>query len=57
MLNGLFPCYISSFNPLVPKVQKIKICNLTLNRLLLVEFAKKMVNLDAHYSERQGLMG
>ena len=28
------------FNPLVPRVQKIKICNLTLNRLLIVEFVK-----------------
>ena len=44
-------------NPLVPKVQKIKIRNLTLNRLLNVEFVKKMVHLGAHYSERQGLMG
>ena len=31
--------------------------NLTLDRLLLIEFAKKMVCLGAHYSERQGLMG
>ena len=28
-------------NPLVPRVQKIKIRNLTLNRLLIVEFVKK----------------
>ena len=37
----------------VPKVQKIKICNLTLNLLLIVEFVKKMVYLG----ERHGLMG
>ena len=36
---------------------KNKICNLTLNRLLIVEFVKKMGYLGAHYSERQGLMG
>ena len=40
-------------NPLVLRVQKIKICNLTLNRLLIVEFVKKMVYIGA----RQGLMG
>ena len=45
-----------SFNPLVPRVQKIKIRNLALNRLLIVEFVKKMVYLGAHYSERQGLI-
>ena len=44
-------------NPLVPRVQNMKIRNLTLNRHLFVEFIKKMVYLDAHYSERQGLMG
>ena len=44
-------------NPLVPRVQKIKICNLTLNRILIVEFVKKMVYLGAQYSEREGLMG
>ena len=46
-----------NLNPLVPREQKIKIRNLTLNRLLIVEFVKKMVYLGAHYSERQGLMG
>ena len=46
-----------SLNPLVPRVQKIKIHNSTLTRLLIVEFVKKMVYLGAHYSERQGLMG
>ena len=45
------------FNPLVPRVQKIKIHNLTLNQLPIIEFVKKMVYLGAHYSERQGLMG
>ena len=44
-------------NPLVPRVQKMKIRNLALNRLLIVEFVRKMVYLGAHYSERQGLMG
>ena len=44
-------------NPLVPRVQKIKIRNSTLNRLLIVEFVKKMSYFGAHYSERQGLMG
>ena len=48
---------MSKINPLVPKVQNIKIRNFTLNRLLVVEFVKKMVYLGAHYSERQGLMG
>ena len=47
----------SGLNPLVPRVQKIKICNLTVKWLLIVEFVKKIVYLDAHYSERQGLMG
>ena len=41
------------FKPLVPRVQQIKIGNLTLNRLPIVEFVKKMVYLGAHYSERQ----
>ena len=31
--------------------------NLTLNRLLIVEFVMKRVYLGAHYGERQGLMG
>ena len=39
------------FNPLVPRVQKIKIRNLTLNRLLIVEFVKIIIYLGAHYSE------
>ena len=47
---------IEEINPLVPRVQKIKIRNLTKNRLLIVEFVKKMVYLGAQYSERQGLM-
>ena len=38
-------------------MQKIKNRNFTLNRLLVVEFVKKMVYLGTHYSERQGLMG
>ena len=42
---------------LVPRVQKIKIRNSTLNRLPIVQFVKKIVYLGAHYSERQGLMG
>ena len=46
-----------SFNPLVRRVQKIKIRNLSINQLLIVEFVKKMGYLGAHYSERQGLMG
>ena len=44
-------------NPFVPRVQKIKIRNLTINPLPIVEFIKKMVYLGAHYSEHQGLMG
>ena len=44
-------------NPLVPRVQKIKIRKLALNRLLIVEFVKKMVYHGGHYSERQGLIG
>ena len=44
-------------NPLVPRVQKIKISNLALNWLLIIEFVKRMVYLGAHYSERQGLIG
>ena len=45
------------FNPSVPRVQKIEIRNLTINRLLIVKFVKNMVYLGAYYSERQGLMG
>ena len=37
----------SKINPLVPRAQKIKIRNLALNRLLIVEIVKKMVFLDA----------
>ena len=47
-----------AINPLVPRVQKIKIRHFTLNRLLIVEFVKKkIVYLGAHYGERQGLNG
>ena len=42
---------------LMPRVQKIKIRYLTLNRLLIAESVKKMVHLGAHYSEHQGLTG
>ena len=57
-INPLVPkVNLALFNPLVPRVEKIKIRKLTLNRLLAVEFVKKMVYLGAHYSERQGLMG
>ena len=45
------------FNPLVAGMQKIKIRNLILSRLLIVEFVKKTIHLGAHYSERQGIMG
>ena len=38
-------------------VQKVKIRNLSLNRLPIIEFVKKMVYLGAHFSERHGLMG
>ena len=48
---------LGEINPLVPRAQKIKIRNFTLNRILVVEFVKKMVYLGAHYSERQGLTG
>ena len=44
-----------SFNPLVPRVKKIR--HSTLNRLLNFEFVKKMVYPGTLYSERQGLMG
>ena len=63
IINVLLNLYICLFilvigiNPLVPRVQKIKLRNLTLNRLLIVEFVKKVVYLGAHYNERQGLMG
>ena len=40
-----------------PWMPKIKIRNLSLNRLLIVEFGKKMVYLGTYYSEHQGLMG
>ena len=39
-------------NPLVPRVPKIKIRNLALNRLVIVEFVKKMGFLYA--SETNG---
>ena len=48
---------MGKINPLVPRVQQIKIRNLTLNRLLIDEFVKRIVYLGAHYSERQELMG
>ena len=52
--NLLLPLQI---NPLVPGVQKIKIRNLSLNRLLIVEIVRKMAYLGAHYSEHQVPMG
>ena len=57
MCQQIAVCQYVHFNILVPRVQKIKIRKLTLNRLLVVEFVKKMVYLGAHYNERQGLMG
>ena len=54
-VDGL--CQTFRLNPLVPRVQETKIRNLTLNRILFIEFVKKMVYLGAHYSERQGFMG
>ena len=39
----------------MPRVPKIKISNLTLNRP--VEFVEENGYLGAQYSERQGLMG
>ena len=48
---------VDPFNPLATRVQKIKIHNLTLNRLLIFKFVKKMAYLSARYSERRGLMG
>ena len=47
----------SSINPLVPRVQKIKIRQLNVNWLLIANLATKSIYLNAHYSERQGLMG
>ena len=47
-------CYV---NPLVPWVQKLKISKFAVNWLLIVEFVKEIVRVDAHYTERQGLMG
>ena len=47
----------NNINSSVPRVQKIKICKLTVNWLIIVEFVKEIVYLDVHYSERQGLMG
>ena len=44
-------------SPLVPGVQKIKIRNLSLNPLRIVEFVKKMVYFDTRYTEHQGPMG
>ena len=47
-----------SHHPLVPRVQKIKIRNLTLNPVSNRWICKEnMFYLGAHYSERQGLMG
>ena len=56
-VNPFLPVFGPQINPLVPGVRRIKIRNLSLNRLLIFEFVKKMVHLGAHYSERQGLMG
>ena len=44
-------------NPLVPRVQKIKIRKLTLNRLPIVEFVKKIVVLGSHYYWASGTNG
>ena len=54
--QGSLQMFSFLFNPLVPRVQEIKIRNSTLNRLLIVEFVKKMVYLGAPYSERQELI-
>ena len=45
------------FNPLVTEMQNIKIRQFIIDCLLLVCFVKRLVFLDVHNSERQGLMG
>ena len=44
-------------NPLVPEMQNLKIRQFIIDCLPTVCFVKRPVCLDAHYSERQGLMG
>ena len=55
--KGTLAIQKSIINPLVPRLQQIKIRNLTFNRLPIVEFVKKMVHLGTHYSERHGTNG
>ena len=50
------------FNPFVPGMQNINIRQFIISSLLIIGFVKslswlKASSLDAHYSERQGLMG
>ena len=47
----------TELNPLVPRVQKWKSANLTLNLSLIAQFVKEMVYLTAHYSVLWGFMG
>ena len=54
---GLCLVWLKPNSPISAQGAKNKICNLTLNRLLIVEFVKKMVYLGVHHSEHQGLMG
>ena len=46
-----------SINPLVPGMQNIKIRQIVIGCRITVGFVKRLVCLDAHYSERQVLMG
>ena len=43
-------------NPLVPGMQNLKIRQFNIG-CLIVSTVKRLVCLDTHYSERQGLMG
>ena len=44
-------------NPLVPEMQNIEICQFIIGCLPIACFVKRLVCLDAHNSERRGLMG
>ena len=46
-----------NLNPLVPGMQNLKIRKFNICCLLFVCFVKRLVCLDAHCSERQGVMG
>ena len=56
-LSLLMANLLHRLNPLVPGMQNVKIRQFIIGCLLRFSIVKRLACLDAHYSERQGLIG